>query len=446
MKDNRDNKDNIQALITVADKALVRKAAQNVAAKYCVPEQRHSEQEELYHYGIIGLLQAKKRFDRSKNIPFAAFAVQRIRGEMISYLRVRPLVHQPQLVRTKVKELQQARYDLEVFDGSATTKDIAAKLGWDQKKVQKVSTIKTDIISITQQDRQNDDTVEGDREFASRIAGPEKIALRNELGKLFAKCLEKVGDSRARLILVARLLHEKTLQDLADDFDCTAESIRQRQKKATDSLRNCFEKNGWDKYSMVDLEPVMGKDEIIMKAIRVWQNKIGKSLGEIAGEDHLGPEILYRLADTSGLKNANEQELEHLSLCPACLTAWVEWQESIKTINMPDLATDAFMTYGLLKAAATVEWIEPLQLESACGQFLLTVFPELSSPDRGMITLEVKDLQQDTVVEGRHLIVRDGNGANILSGMLCEGRLAGRYENIKRLKLDSWTLVVDCKE
>ncbi len=443
MKYNRDKADNIQVLITVEDKALVNRAARYVAAKYCPPEQRHTEQKELYHYGIIGLLQAKQNFDPSKQIPFAAFAVQRIRGEMISYLRVNPLVHQPQLVRKSVKELQQARHDLESVGHPATTKDIVAKLGWDQKKVQQVASIRTTVVSISSGRRGNgeEEGIEGDRDFACREDGPEKTALRRELAKLFAQCLEGIGDSRDRLILVARLLHDRTLQDLAEYFDCTAESIRQRQKKALDSIRSCFEKNGWDKYSIGELEPAMGKDETIMKAMQIWQSQPEGVVHGTPGGVHLKSDALYRLAECSGLKEASEQELEHLSLCPICLAAWVEWQESLQILKMTDSGPAVMMTYGLLKAAASTEWKEPQQLESACGRFLLTVFPELDSPGRGLITLELKAQEQDTAVEGQRLVVRDAEGMVLLAGTLRDGRLAGRNDNLYAIKLASWTIV-----
>ena len=101
------------------------------------------------------------------------------------------------------------------------------------------------------------------------------------------------------------------------------------------------------------------------------------------------------------------------------------------------------MTYGLLKAAASVDWKNPLQLESSCGQFLLTVFPEVDSSERGLVTLEVKELEQGTVVERQRLVVRDAEGMILLAGTMQDGRLAGRNHNLQDLKLDSWTLVAE---
>lgn len=46
-----------------------------------------AEVEELVQWGIVGLLEARERFDPSRGTPFAAFAERRVRGAMLDSLR-----------------------------------------------------------------------------------------------------------------------------------------------------------------------------------------------------------------------------------------------------------------------------------------------------------------------------------------------------------------------
>ncbi len=52
--------------------------------------------EDLYHYGVIGFLDAKKRFNEEKKIPWFSYASIRINGEIIDFLRKQTIVRLPQ--------------------------------------------------------------------------------------------------------------------------------------------------------------------------------------------------------------------------------------------------------------------------------------------------------------------------------------------------------------
>ena len=57
---------NLQVMITPKETALVRKTAARIYSQYApAGDAGELSKEEFYHYGIIGLLEAKKRFDPS---------------------------------------------------------------------------------------------------------------------------------------------------------------------------------------------------------------------------------------------------------------------------------------------------------------------------------------------------------------------------------------------
>jgi RNA polymerase sigma factor for flagellar operon FliA len=47
----------------------------------------HIDKDELISLGYMGLVEAHKRWDRSRGVPFGAFAAMRVRGAMLDYLR-----------------------------------------------------------------------------------------------------------------------------------------------------------------------------------------------------------------------------------------------------------------------------------------------------------------------------------------------------------------------
>ena len=75
---------------------------------------------ELINTGVIGLLDARDRFDESKGVPFRAYAELRIRGQMLDSLRHNDMV--PRSVRRKHNRLQQERSTLRQRLGRAPTR------------------------------------------------------------------------------------------------------------------------------------------------------------------------------------------------------------------------------------------------------------------------------------------------------------------------------------
>ncbi len=183
----------------------------------------------------------------------------------------------------------------------------------------------------------------------------------------------------------------------------------------------------------------MSDEILVRKALAVWQES-GETQEHVG---HLAEEALYRLAVPGGLDKAAVEELEHLSLCPACQTEWAAWLDSFEIVNTTDEhvdENDTVLGFGLLKAAAASLFSEPVCLESSCGRFELSVFPDMDKPERAMVVLEVKAGGRN--LDGRYCVVRDGSGAVICKGVLEDGRCAGRIAELSLLDLKTWTVLV----
>src|SRR5260221_14067432 len=88
---------------------------------------------DLVQDGVIGLIDAARRFDEGRGIKFETFAERRVRGAMIDALRKAAW---PRGVRRQRRELDAARETLRRDLGpEPSLADLAAKVGTDEKRL-----------------------------------------------------------------------------------------------------------------------------------------------------------------------------------------------------------------------------------------------------------------------------------------------------------------------
>ena len=71
---------------------------------------RHVDREELARAGALGLVEAARRYDASRGVPFDRFAAQRIRGAILDAVRAADWA--PRSVRTLARKLEAAEQRL----------------------------------------------------------------------------------------------------------------------------------------------------------------------------------------------------------------------------------------------------------------------------------------------------------------------------------------------
>ena len=134
------------------------------------------EQSDLESYGIIGLIEAIERFDYKRGYSFSTFALPRIKGEIIDYLRRKDWL--PNNMRSQLKKLKQAKIDLKADQD---------KNSLYEEELSKVTNISTERIKTL--------------EYYQNIS--ESISLSTdfdgvELIEIIAADLEKTVDKLAR--------------------------------------------------------------------------------------------------------------------------------------------------------------------------------------------------------------------------------------------------------
>lgn len=95
----------------------------------------HVDVDDLIHSGILGLMDAVKKFEPDRNVKFKTYAEQRIRGAILDGLRDLDWV--PRSLRRKKKDIETAYHQLEQQKGrAATDEEVAAHLGLTLEELQ----------------------------------------------------------------------------------------------------------------------------------------------------------------------------------------------------------------------------------------------------------------------------------------------------------------------
>ncbi|MCZ7566890.1 MAG: RNA polymerase sigma factor RpoH [Burkholderiales bacterium] len=201
---------------------------------------------DLIQEGNIGLMKAVKRFDPERGVRLVSFAIHWIKAEIHEFV-----LRNWRLVRIATTKAQR-----KLFFNLRSMKPSLDPLSRDQiRGVAKALNVKPEEVvemetrlaghEMSLEPAADDD----ERSFtpiaylADPDAEPSEVIEANETARLRAEGLESALatlDARSRRIIEARWLREKqpaTLHDLAQEFNVSAERIRQIESKAMQKMR-----------------------------------------------------------------------------------------------------------------------------------------------------------------------------------------------------------------
>jgi len=203
-------------------------------------------QADLIQEGNIGLMKAVRRFDPSRGVRLASFAIHWIKAEIHEYI-----LRNWRLVKVATTKAQRKLF----FNLRSLKTDTATLSPAEVAQVAKTLDVReSDVVEMEQRlqghDIALDPTPEEGEERSGPIAyladpgeGPAEAAERAQLELRRSEGLaHALGalDARARRIIEARWLQEgeaRTLHELADEFGVSAERIRQIEAKALQKMR-----------------------------------------------------------------------------------------------------------------------------------------------------------------------------------------------------------------
>ncbi len=209
------------------------------------------QQADLIQEGNLGLMKAVKRFDPEVGVRLVSFAVHWIRAEMHEYI----------IRNWRIVKIATTKAQRKLFFNLRSAKK---RLGWMNKNevddIAKDLNVKpSEVLEMEKRlanydasfDGYNDDSDDEDLYTAPSYfvehnsAGPEEIIETTQLDDEQTEALQEalmLLDDRSKDIIARRWLEEEkaTLHDLADEYQVSAERIRQIESIAMKKLRQAI--------------------------------------------------------------------------------------------------------------------------------------------------------------------------------------------------------------
>jgi RNA polymerase sigma factor FliA len=200
---------------------------------------QHVDLEDLVSAGVIGLIEASRSFDSSKEAQFKTFAKFRIRGAILDSLR--EIDWGSRLMRRRGREIAEATTRLEAKLGRQPAEaEIAAEMKVDVDYLRKI-VAQLDVLHITGQrviasdsDSETIDVIES----APDVDGPNPfdLCLTGEMRAHLAEAVGKLSE-REQLILSLYYREELTMKEIAKVVGVALSRVSQIREAAVAKLR-----------------------------------------------------------------------------------------------------------------------------------------------------------------------------------------------------------------
>jgi RNA polymerase sigma factor FliA len=242
---------------------------------------RHVDREELARAGALGLVEASRRFDAERGVPFERFAAQRIRGSILDSVRAADWA--PRSVRLLARRLEATEQHLASELGRIpSVSEMAQELGVGVDELSRLQDRLFRSVVLALDHETSDDTDE-DLTLVDVLRDRSAVDPADELESrelhAYLRDAVKLLPERQRLVIIGYFLEGKTSQDLARFLGVTESRISQLRSEA---LRNL--KLGIDSQYVNDdkTEPagrVAKRQDAYADSVRAesgWKNRLGR--------------------------------------------------------------------------------------------------------------------------------------------------------------------------
>ena len=244
---------------------------------------RHVDRDELARAGALGLVEAARRYEDARGVPFNRFAAQRIRGAIIDAVRAADWA--PRSVRLLARQLDAAEHELSTRLGRApSSAETAEALGMTgeelaslRERLYRSVVLAFEHMAVDSDDEELTllDVIE-DRTMVEPSVQLEDRELHAYLRDAVALLPE-----RHRLVVVGYFLEERTSEELARFLGVTESRISQMRSEALAMLKDGIERQ----YRPEDDEPVVDMTIVERRRTRYadaignarrWDDRIGE--------------------------------------------------------------------------------------------------------------------------------------------------------------------------
>ncbi len=200
---------------------------------------RHVDREELARAGALGLVEAARRYDESRGVPFERFAAQRVRGAILDSVRAADWA--PRSVRLLARRLEATEQHLatelgrlpdldETAEAMGVTKDELARL-----RDRLFRSVVLALDHETSDDSDEDLTLVDVLSDESAVEPSEELETR-EL-HTYLRDAVKLLPERQRLVIVGYFLEGRTSKELARFLGVTESRVSQLRSEALRNLK-----------------------------------------------------------------------------------------------------------------------------------------------------------------------------------------------------------------
>ncbi len=204
---------------------------------------QHVEMEDLVSAGVIGLIEATRSFDGSKNVHFKTFAKFRIRGAIFDSLRESDWGSR--YIRRRSREISDATARLQARLGRHPVEsEIANEMDLEPEQLQRILAqlnslqIAGQRVSVSHDRSEIFDVIESAPDLAD--PGPFELCLKGEVKAHLAEAISKLSE-REQLVLSLYYREELTMKEIAKVVGVSLSRVSQMREETMVKLKALLE-------------------------------------------------------------------------------------------------------------------------------------------------------------------------------------------------------------
>lgn len=191
--------------------------------------------EDLESCGVMGLLEAIKKFVPERGTNFTSFAQQRIKGAMID--EIRRLSWVPRRLWQQINMVEQAKKEITSAGKEVNEYNLIEKTGLSQENLKKINGYSKQM-QVTSLDQDN--FLEGKTLLDFTNSEPLDLVLKNEKHEILTRAISSL-ESRDKLILALYYQERLTLKEISLVLNVTESRVCQLHSRAISRLRDKLE-------------------------------------------------------------------------------------------------------------------------------------------------------------------------------------------------------------
>lgn len=210
-----------------------------VAGKMMVSLPSSVDYDDLVSAGVIGLIGALDRFDRTMGVKFETFVLPRIRGAILDELR--KMDWAPRSLRAKARKLERTIAELERELGRAVSDhEVARRLRMNSDDF--VSLLRevnsASLVSLDGTDNEDAEHVSSMYDVVENplADNPVKNIEKEEIKKLLIQTIEQLPEQE-KIVMALYYYEELTLREIGQVLHITESRVSQIHSKAIQSMR-----------------------------------------------------------------------------------------------------------------------------------------------------------------------------------------------------------------